>query len=250
MFPGWHVAQAYGLTETSPAVSGTGENDMLFGSAGSLLPGSVAKIIDGNGEEVKEYEKPGELVVQSPAVTLGYFNNERATMETFVYDDEGRWIRTGDEVCIRKAPSGFEHLVILDRIKELIKVKVTLAKHRGNFRSANNSQGHQVAPAELEAHLLTHPSVADCAVIGVLDDNAGELPKAFIVKSSSAQAMNEDRVTSELYDHVKKHKAHYKWLRGGIEFIDVIPKSPSGKILRRLLRDRESERMRRMRSRI
>lgn len=85
-------------------------------------------IIDGDGKEVKEYEKPGELVVQSPAVTLGYFNNERATMETFVHDDEGRWIRTGDEVCVRKAPSGFEHLVILDRIKELIKVKVILFK--------------------------------------------------------------------------------------------------------------------------
>lgn len=244
------MVQAYGLTETSPAVTGTGENDILFGSAGSLLPGSRAKIIDGNGKEVKEYEKPGELVVQSPAVTLGYFNNERATMETFVHDDEGRWIRTGDEVCVRKAPSGFEHLVILDRIKELIKVKVTLFKDRGNFRYADNFQGHQVAPAELEAHLLTHTAVADCAVIGVLDSNAGELPKAFIVKSSAAQAMNEDRLTNELHDHVKKHKAHYKWLRGGIEFIEIIPKSPSGKILRRVLRDREKERMRRMRSKI
>lgn len=103
-------------------------------------------------------------------------------------------------------------------------------------------QGLQVAPAELEALLLTHPSVADCAVIPVPDDAAGEVPKAFIVKSSSVGLEDNDRmVKREISKHVENAKARHKWLKGGVEFIDVIPKSPSGKILRRLLRDKEKE---------
>lgn len=105
-------------------------------------------------------------------------------------------------------------------------------------------QGLQVAPAELEAHLLTHPSVADCAVIPVPDDAAGEVPKAFVVKSSSIGLEDNDRmVAREIEKHVQEHKARHKWLKGGVEFVDVIPKSPSGKILRRLLRDKEKEKM-------
>jgi ribosome assembly protein SQT1 len=101
-------------------------------------------------------------------------------------------------------------------------------------------QGHQVAPAELEAHILTHPAVNDCAVIPVPDDKAGEIPKAFVVKSPSVSLEDNDRMLARhIQRHVEKHKARYKWITGGVEFIDVIPKSPSGKILRRLLRDRE-----------
>lgn len=100
----------------------------------------------------------------------------------------------------------------------------------------------QVAPAELEAHLLTHPSIADCAVIPVPDDAAGERPKAFVVKSSSIGLEDNDSVTKRsIAKFVKDHKARHKHLDGGIEFIDVIPKSPSGKILRRLLRDKDRE---------
>lgn len=103
-------------------------------------------------------------------------------------------------------------------------------------------QGLQVAPAELEAHLLTHPSVADCAVIPVPDDSAGEVPKAFVVKSSSVGLEENDRmVARDIAKHVSDHKARHKWLKGGVEFLDVVPKSPSGKILRRLLRDKEKE---------
>jgi len=99
-----------------------------------------------------------------------------------------------------------------------------------------------VAPAELEAHLLQLPSVADCCVIPVPDDAAGEVPKAFVVKSSSVSVEDNDRITArEIAKHVEEHKARHKWLKGGVEFIDVIPKSPSGKILRRLLRDKEKE---------
>ena len=106
----------------------------------------------------------------------------------------------------------------------------------------DTSQGLQVAPAELEAHLLAHPSVADCAVIPIPDDAAGEVPKAFIVKSSSVGLEDNDKlVQRDIIKHVEDHKARHKWLKGGVEFIDVIPKSPSGKILRRLLRDKEKE---------
>ena len=101
-------------------------------------------------------------------------------------------------------------------------------------------QGLQVAPAELEAHLLTHPAVADCAVIAIPDEAAGEVPKALVVKSPSANP-DDEAARSAIIKHVEEHKARHKWLKGGVGFLDMIPKSPSGKILRRLLRDREKE---------
>lgn len=99
--------------------------------------------------------------------------------------------------------------------------------------------GHQVAPAELEAHLLTHPAVADCAVIQVPDDRAGEVPKAFVVKTPAFASQPEADVIAAILKHVEEHKASYKWIKGGVNFIEAVPKSPSGKILRRLLRDLE-----------
>jgi acyl-coenzyme A synthetase/AMP-(fatty) acid ligase len=214
------------MTESSTVVCTTSETDIFPGTSGSLLPGTRVKVIDANGREITEYGKPGELLVQSPSVTLGYLNNEKATSEAFIWDEDGRWLRTGDEVIVTKSPKGWEHITIVDRLKELIKVK-----------------GHQVAPAELEAHLLTHPDVDDCAVIAVPDEHAGEVPKAFVVTppSVAASGRSDAEVAAAIVKHVQEHKAHYKWLKGGVEFIDAIPKSPSGKILRRLLRDREKE---------
>ena len=141
-YPTWTVGQGYGrlnpvsrfglvvdvkigMTETSTVVSATSEHDVYTRGSGSLVPGTKARIMGADGKEITEYNKPGELWVQSPSVTLGYLNNEKATAETFIHDDSGRWIRTGDEVLVTKAPSGNEHLVIVDRIKELIKVKVS-----------------------------------------------------------------------------------------------------------------------------
>ena len=112
------------MTETAVVITSTSESDILHGSSGSLLPAMKAKIIDAEGNEVTELETPGELFVQGPAVTLGYLNNEKATAETFVWDQDGRWIRTGDEAIVRRSPQGYDHFVIIDRIKELIKVKV------------------------------------------------------------------------------------------------------------------------------
>ncbi|KAF4338464.1 hypothetical protein FBEOM_7609 [Fusarium beomiforme] len=224
IWPNWRICQGYGLTETAPVVCSTTELDIDPGSSGPLIPGIKAKLIDAEGKEVTEYNVPGELYVQGPNVVKGYLNNAKATAETFVNHSDGRWMRTGDEVIVRKSPKGIEHLVIVDRIKELIKVK-----------------GHQVAPAELEAHLLSHPLVDDCAVIQVPDDRAGEVPKAFVVKAPDAKGKSDEEVIKSINKHVEEHKARHKWLKGGIEFIDVIPKSPSGKILRRLLRDREKQ---------
>jgi acyl-CoA synthetase (AMP-forming)/AMP-acid ligase II len=224
-FPTWKVGQGYGMTEASPLVTMTSENDVVPGSSGTLIPGTRAKIIDADGNEVKSYNQRGELFVQSPSVVLGYLNNAKANAETFVHHEDGRWLRTGDEVLVQKSPSGHENWFVVDRIKELIKVK-----------------GHQVAPAELEAHLLGHSFVDDCAVISVPDDRAGEAPKAFVVRSPSATSgKSDDQVAAELRKFVEEHKARHKWLKGGIEFVDAVPKSPSGKILRRLLRDREKE---------
>ncbi|KAI1641495.1 acetyl-CoA synthetase-like protein [Biscogniauxia mediterranea] len=228
-FPGSTVGQGYGMTETSTVVVSTGENDPVVGTSGSLVPGCRAKLVDtDDGHEITEHGRRGELLIQSPSVTLGYLNNERATAEAFVWDHDGRWIRTGDVAVVSRSPSGNEHFSVVDRLKELIKTK-----------------GHQVAPAELEAHLLAHPSVHDCAVIPVPDEGAGEVPKAFVVRSAAAAARPAAEVAADIAGHVAAHKARYKWLRGGVTFVDAIPKSPSGKILRRLLRDREREARRR-----
>ncbi|KAI2793723.1 Acyl-CoA ligase inpC [Penicillium oxalicum] len=218
IYPNVVIRQGYGLTETSTVVSSTLPGDVVLGSSGCLLPGVEARIMTSEGKEVTDYDTPGELVVRSPSVVLGYLNNEKATKETF----ENGWMRTGDEAVVRKGPNGTEHVYIVDRIKELIKVK-----------------GLQVAPAELEAHLLSHPAVADCAVIAIPDDAAGEVPKAIVVKSPSAGS--DEEAAEAIKKHVQDHKARHKWLKGGVRFMDTIPKSPSGKILRRLLRDQEKE---------
>lgn len=124
IYPNWHVGQGYGMTETATGITSTMENDAMAGTSGCLIPGTRGKIIDAEGNEVTEYEKTGELLYQGPSVTIGYLNNEKATAETFVWHDDGRWIRTGDEVLVRLSPKGNEHFVIVDRMKELIKVKV------------------------------------------------------------------------------------------------------------------------------
>jgi long-subunit acyl-CoA synthetase (AMP-forming) len=113
------------MTETAVVVASPSEHDIVKKTAGSLLPTFTAKLMSPDGVEITEHDEPGELLVQSPSVVLGYLNNEKATSETFVHHDDGRWIRTGDEAIVTISPSGNEHLVIVDRIKELIKVKVS-----------------------------------------------------------------------------------------------------------------------------
>ena len=144
-YPSWKVRQGYGkirpilfavlslclltllvgLTETSTVVCSTPFHDVFLGSSGSLLPSIQAKIVSTDGSEVMSYDQPGELVVKSPSVVLGYLNNPQANKETF----QDGWMRTGDEAVVRRSPQGNEHIFIVDRIKELIKVKVYIPPH-------------------------------------------------------------------------------------------------------------------------
>lgn len=121
------------MTELSTIVISSSEHDILNKSSGSLCPATTAKIVGLDGKEISELDMPGELWIQSPSAALGYLDNQKATAETFVYDDGGRWVKTGDEAVVTLAPSGMEHIVIVDRIKELIKVKGMRAQSSDNL---------------------------------------------------------------------------------------------------------------------
>lgn len=203
---GCEVVQGYGMTELSPVSHATVRGQAKPGSVGVTVPNAECRIIDEDGNDLG-VGGDGELLVRGPLVMKGYFGNEGATAATV--DEEG-WLHTGD--VGRFDEDG--HLYIVDRVKELIKYK-----------------GFQVPPAELEALLLSHPAVADVAVIGIPDEEAGEVPKAFVVRSAGAETS-----AAELQEFVAGKVANYKQVRS-IAFVDQIPKSASGKILRRVLRD-------------
>ncbi|KAJ3851893.1 phenylacetyl-CoA ligase [Lentinula lateritia] len=215
-----HLGQGYGMTETCGTVSmfPLSQNVGTLGSGGQLLPGTLAKVVREDGT-IAQVGDVGELYVQGGQVALGYYGDERATKETFV---DG-WLRTGDQVFFKENGDIF----IVERIKELIKVK-----------------GLQVAPAELEGHLLMHPSIADAAVIGIPDEYAGEVPMAFVVlQPGAATLVKHDsnyaiELQSSIFQHVVDAKSKHNWLKGGIRFTDVIPRNASGKILRRILREK------------
>ncbi len=204
------VVQGYGLTETSPVTHATLMGDTKPGSIGYCIPLTEVRIVDPESGEDCEVDQDGELWIRGPQVMKGYLNNPAATADCI---DAAGWFHTGD---IGHVDSD-GHYYIVDRLKELIKYK-----------------GFQVPPAELEALLLTHASVADAAVIPVPDEEAGELPKAYIVLKPAIPA-----TAHEIMDFVAEHVASYKQIRI-IEFIDEIPKSASGKILRRVLRDKSA----------
>jgi acyl-CoA synthetase (AMP-forming)/AMP-acid ligase II len=217
---GCQIVQGYGMSELSPVSHVTpfdGGRELVgatapLSSCGWTVPNGVTKIVDSEtGTEIHPpasgLSDAGELWFKGPNVMAGYLNNEKATEDTI---DADGFLHTGD--IARVDASGC--IYIVDRLKELIKYK-----------------GYQVPPAELEAVLLTHPHIADAAVIGVTDAQSGEeVPKAFVVKQSGAE-LTEDEVISHVADHV----APYKKVRQ-VAFIDAIPKSASGKILRKDLR--------------
>ena len=119
LYPNWTKLFS-GMTESCTVVCSTTGDDIDLGSSGCLLPSFEARIVGEDGKDIVEYDKEGELLVRSPSVTLGYLDNEKATKETFV----GGWLKSGDKALIRKSPKGNEHVWIVDRMKELIKVKV------------------------------------------------------------------------------------------------------------------------------
>ena len=202
------VIQGYGMTETSPVTHVIRPENNKPGSIGPAIPNTECRLVDPEtGEDVGEGER-GELWVRGPQVMQGYLNNEEATANTV--DSDG-WLHTGD-IAVIDSDGFFE---IVDRLKELIKYK-----------------GFQVAPAELEALIQTHPAVADVAVGGIPDEDCGELPKAYVVPAS------DEFDSEELMEWVAGQVSPQKKVRL-VETLDEIPKSPSGKILRRVLKDRE-----------
>lgn len=201
---GIEVTQGYGMTELSPVSHLTPPGQTRAGSVGVTVSNTECRIVGADGVD-RGVGEQGELLVRGPQVMLGYLGNEEATKATI--DDDG-WLHTGDVGRFDEAG----HLYLVDRVKELIKYK-----------------GFQVAPAELEAILVTHPAVADVAVAGVPDEEAGEVPKAYVVLKPGAQVTLED-----LRSHLDGKVATYKQLRE-VEIVEQIPKSASGKILRRLL---------------
>ena len=204
---GCEVVQGYGMTELSPVSHTTPPGMFKAGSSGVTVSNTESRIVDPDTGEDQPIGERGELWVRGPQVMKGYLNNPDATAATL--DSDG-WLHTGDVAIIDED----HHMTIVDRVKELIKYN-----------------GFQVPPAELEALLVTHPEVNDVAVIGTPDESAGELPKAFIVRSPGSAVSAED-----LQAFVAEHVASYKQIRL-VEFVEEIPKSASGKILRRLLRD-------------
>jgi 4-coumarate--CoA ligase len=200
---GAEVTQGYGMTEASPVTHFTVPGTNRAGTVGQLAPGTEARIVDPRtGKDADE----GELWVRGPQVMLGYHNNVEATMRTL--SAEG-WLHTGD---LAKAETD-GYFAILDRVKELIKVS-----------------GFQVAPAEVEAALLAHPDVADAAVTAISDDHSGERPKAHIVAKPGTK-LTADSIDSFLAARLAPYKRPTV-----VVFVEMIPKSASGKILRRLLK--------------
>lgn len=206
------IIQGYGLTETSPLanVDFVEPEFARHGSVGPAVSDTEEKVVDLD-EGTKELApgEIGELLIRGPQVMKGYYNNDAATAETITEDG---WLHTGD--IVRMDEDGY--VWILDRKKELIKYK-----------------GFQVAPAELEGLLLEHPAVADAAVIGKADVESGEIPKAFVVRKPDTEISGDD-----IMGFVASKIATFKRIRE-VEFIDAIPKNPSGKILRRILVEQE-----------
>ncbi len=205
---GCEVKQGYGMTETSPVthfVPAQRPAWTKYGSVGPVVAGQEARLVDPEtGREAAAGER-GELWVRGPNVMAGYLGNAEATARTI--DDDG-WLHTGDVATV-DAEGDFW---IVDRVKELIKYN-----------------GYQVPPAELEALLLTHDAIADAAVIPVPDEDAGETPRAYVVRKPDRALSEQD-----VMDFVAARVAAYKKVRS-VVFTDVIPKSASGKILRRFI---------------
>ncbi|KAG0453767.1 hypothetical protein HPP92_025071 [Vanilla planifolia] len=209
-YPDIVLSQCYGLTEGSgPLTLCDGLQGKFHASIGRLIPFIEAKIVDVKSGESLPPSKPGELCVRGPPVMQGYLNNPEAT--SLAIDNQG-WLHTGD-LCYVDARGLF---YVVGRIKELIKYKA-----------------YQVAPAELEELLSTHPGIEDVAVISHPDEEAGEIPMACVVRKAGFEMKQED-VTAFLEGKV----APYKKIRK-VMFVEFIPRSPSGKIIRRLIKEKD-----------
>ncbi|XP_074263864.1 peroxisomal OPC-8:0-CoA ligase 1-like [Silene latifolia] len=204
-FPNVVIMQGYGLTESTAIGASTDslEESRKYGTAGLLSPSIEAKIVDPESGVALGVNQTGELWLRGPTVMKGYFNNPEATANTITSDG---WLKTGD-ICYIDEDG---YLFVVDRLKELIKYK-----------------GYQVAPAELEALLLTHPQIADAAVIPFPDKDVGQFPMAYVVRKAGSTLSDK-----EVMDFAARQVAPYKRIRR-VAFADSIPKNASGKILRK-----------------
>lgn len=218
MDPSAPLTQVWGMTETSCIATffPYPEHDDT-GSVGRLIPNLEAKLIDLDGNNISAYGVRGELCVRGPTVTQGYYNNPEANASSF--DSDG-WYKTGDVAYCDEATRKW---YIVDRRKELIKVR-----------------GFQVAPAELESVLLLHPNIVDVAVIGVKEPGTDdELPRAYVVRRPTAEG--KKLAEADVKAYVAERLAKYKALTGGVRFLDAIPKNPTGKILKKVLKEEASK---------
>ncbi|ORZ31780.1 hypothetical protein BCR44DRAFT_56988 [Catenaria anguillulae PL171] len=229
------IRQGYGCTECSPVThltttaslernSDPSDPATALGTIGSLVPSMYAVLATISPDTdpacpaslvpITSPNTPGELLVSGPNVMPGYIDNDQANSVTFLEWQGRRWLRTGDVAVLKEDGQTW---MIVDRIKELIKYK-----------------GYQVAPAELEGLLLTHAAVMDAAVVGKPDRDAGEVPVGFVVLKPGVE--DGDEIRTEIRAFVDAKVAPYRKLRGGVRVVDAIPKSATGKILRRVLK--------------
>ncbi|KAH6871818.1 hypothetical protein B0T10DRAFT_590601 [Thelonectria olida] len=219
-FPRVAIRQAWGMTESTSCLTVTPPGLATWDNAtkvGKIVAGTEIRIIDPETKQDVAVGESGEIWARGPQVSMGYLNNSAETAESFGPDG---YLHTGDLGSIDA--EGF--ITIHDRLKEMIKVR-----------------GFGIAPAELEDLLLGHPKVYDAAIVGIPDDYSGEVPRAYIVVYPEVRRNEETE--SVLKQYVKRHKARHKWLAGGVEFVDAIPKSASGKILRRSLKARWQDKL-------
>lgn len=214
IFPGTGFKQGYGMTESCSCITAHPPEFYDYKYAykvGTIVASTEVKIVEPDTGKECGLNEPGEIWAKGPQIVMGYLNNAKATAETF---DEDGFLHTGDIGTIDD--DGI--ITITDRLKEMIKVK-----------------GIGVAPAELEDLLLGHPDVEDVASLGIADEYAGERPKAYVVLQPSKRG-REQEIGEGLIKYVQEKKVRHKWIVE-VEIVDEIPKSPSGKILRRVLRD-------------
>ncbi|CAL9194981.1 unnamed protein product [Musa hybrid cultivar] len=209
--PNARLGQGYGMTEAGPVISmclafAKEPCEVKSGACGTVVRNSEMKVIDPDTGASLGRNQHGEICIRGAQIMKGYINDPEATNNTI--DQEG-WLHTGDIGYV----DDDDEVFIVDRLKELIK-----------------SKGFQVAPAELEALLIAHPSIADAAVVPMKDEAAGEVPVAFVVRSNGSE-ISED----EIKQHVSKQVVFYKRINK-VFFTEAIPKAPSGKILRKDLR--------------
>ncbi|KAF5593868.1 phenylacetyl ligase [Fusarium subglutinans] len=222
LMPSWSLLVGYGLTECVSIVTFSRAADIMPGSSGCLFPSNQGRLIDQDGKEITSYDTAGELYLKSAAMIPGYLGEDDAMRAKFTVDG---WLPTGDIGFFRRSPHGDDHLYLVDRLKDMIKVK-----------------GLQVNPAEIEELLRVQPGILDAAVIGVVDEEAGERPLAFVVPTKQDMTAQEQKeLILQLDESIKAQLDETHWLRKQIRFIEELPRGQSGKVLKKVLREKAKQ---------